>query len=81
VLDECKISVQYIGFEVLARVSTLWCSACNTVQFGQDTSDSEEDAAFFFRVEEEKCRQHVPLRKVGTHQPHYVILHSRRLKT
>jgi hypothetical protein len=25
-----------------------------------DTNVSEQDAAFFFRVEKEKCRQHIP---------------------
>ena len=74
--DECKMSAQYTGFDVLIRVTILYgflcVMPCILINY---TSVFEEYDAFSSGQKRENVESMFP-GNVGTHLPHYVILHS-----
>jgi hypothetical protein len=75
-LDECKMSTQYTGFDVLIRVAILYVFLCvMSCILTNDTSVFEEYDAFSSGQKRNNVESTFP-GNIGTHLPHYVLLHS-----
>jgi len=74
--DECKMSAQYTGFDVLIRVAILYgflcVMPCILINY---ISVFEEYDAFSSGKKRKNVESTFP-GNVGTHLPHYVILNS-----
>jgi hypothetical protein len=75
-LDECKMSAQNTGFDVLIRVTILYGFLCvMPCILINDTSVFEEYDVFSSGQKRKNLESTFP-GNAGTHLPHYVILYS-----